>query len=211
MIKSRETISCIVSNFENDSAFLTNRAQDVSRYNTNVPCDWSVHFLCQRLDASLQERPVGRLPKNRCNSGNLGRLVGLDSTVFGRWLRSDLRSQKPRFGEFDGTEPSTASVYSIFPGQMTTFHQLPGYRLAQQVRASFQIWDWPRLFLARRSRSGGSRQMSVACHACWNVRNRQIEFALFVLRYSRVSVPERRAFHNHCTSIFDCRWHCDRF
>ena len=121
----------------------------VLRCNTNVPCDWSVRFLCQHIRVSPPERPVGRLPRNHCNSGNFCTRMGFAPTVCGRSLRSDLQSQKPRFGEFGGTSPSTASVCSIVPGQMTTFHRLPGHLRARQAGVSLQVLDWPRLFFSQ--------------------------------------------------------------
>ena len=126
----------------------------VSRCNTNVPCDWFVHFLCQHSHASWQEKRVDRLPRNHCSFGNLCTPVGFAPTNCDSSPRFDLPGQTPQFDEFDDTSPSTASVCSIFLGRMTTSHPLPRYPRAWQARVSLQVWDWLRLFFCQAARVG---------------------------------------------------------
>jgi hypothetical protein len=147
-------MSCIASDFEKESVFLTNRHTIVSKCNTKVRCDWFVRFPCRHIDVSQQEKQVDRLPRSHCNSGNLGKQVGFAATIDDNSPRFDLQVQTPRFGEFGGTSRSTASVCSIFLGRMTTSHPLPRRLRARQVRASLQVLDWSRPFFSQETGVG---------------------------------------------------------
>jgi hypothetical protein len=126
----------------------------VSTCNTNVPCDWFVRCPYQHTHVSQQEKRVDRLPRSHCNSGNLCKRVGFAATVCDNSPRFDLRAQTPRFDEFDGTGLSITTVCSIFLGQMTTFHRLPGHLQVRQARGSLQVLDCARLFFSQETRVG---------------------------------------------------------
>ena len=122
--------------------------------NTNVPCDWSGHFLYQRIHVFPQERRVDRLPRNHCNFDKLCKLVEFVPKAYDRSLHSDLRLQRLQFGECGDTSPSKASVCSISRGQRTTVHRLPAHLRVRQAKGCLQVSGWFRLFFSQETRVG---------------------------------------------------------
>ena len=117
-------------------------------YCSNVPYGLSDQFPCQHSDGFLSETPFRRLPRNRCNCGNVYILSEWVSIVFDRSSRSDLQSHEPQFVSCDGTKLSKASVFRSFSAQMTTFHLIPVRHLLALEAKSLLVLDYFRLFFS---------------------------------------------------------------
>jgi len=85
MMKSLVMISCMASDFEKDKVFLTKRALDCFKVLYQRSIRLICRCLCRHNDEFLQERRVDKLPRSRCNFGNLCRRVGFAPKAYD-WL-----------------------------------------------------------------------------------------------------------------------------
>lgn len=66
-------------------------------------------------------------------------------------------------------------------------------------------------FLARKPVSVGWHQRCAGYHAYWSVHGRRPLSALFAPPCIHALVQGHPVYHNPCTSIVGCHWHCARF
>ena len=111
----------------------------VSSSCTNVPCDLSARFLCQRFHAFLLEKQFGRHARSRWSFDKLDRNLEFEPKVFGKFFHCDHQWHRPQFDVCDGTWLSTPSVYWLFYTQKTTFHPLPEHHQLVPVAVS-HLW-----------------------------------------------------------------------
>ena len=167
-------------------------------YNTNAPCAKPVHSLYQPHDVFPVEGLFGRHPRNRCKKYNCGTPVALCSTNGDKSFHCGRQWQRRWFVGFDGTWPSTASVYWAFWVQNSRLRHIPEYHLVPL--ATKCLWVWATLWHAQQSiwkHFVEQHQKSVPSLANLRALGRRWEWSAFAFFYLSF-----RHQHAMCSAVF---------